>query len=112
VGGYYAALFGGIALGVVGQLVLKHGADRNAQGGFLAQYLDPVTIVGLGIYFVAALLYILALKRIPLGIAYSSISFSYVAVTLAAHFFWGEPLGLQQFAALALITGGILVLHH
>jgi undecaprenyl phosphate-alpha-L-ara4N flippase subunit ArnE len=109
---FYAALFGGIALGVVGQIVLKYGTERSIGGGFLAQFLNPVTIAGLAVYFMAALLYILALKRIPLSIAYPSIAVSYVAVALAAHYLWGEPFGLQQITALALITGGILVLHH
>jgi multidrug transporter EmrE-like cation transporter len=109
---YYAALFGGIAVGVLGQIVLKYGAEHSAGGSFVAQFLDPMTIAGLAIYFVAALLYILALKRIPLSVAYPSISASYIAVALAAHYIWGEPLGVQQFAGLALIAGGILVLHH
>jgi small multidrug resistance pump len=112
VGPYYAALFGGIGLGVVGQVVLKHGTERSLGGGFLAQFLNPVTVAGLAVYFLAALLYILALRRIPLSVAYPSISFSYVIVALVAHYLWGEPFGVQQIVALALITGGILVLHH
>jgi small multidrug resistance pump len=111
-GPYYAALFGGIAIGVVGQIVLKFGTERSNGGSVLAHFLNPLTIAGLGVYFVAALLYIVALKRIPLSIAYPSISVSYVAVALAAHFLWGEALGMQQLAALGLITAGILMLHY
>jgi undecaprenyl phosphate-alpha-L-ara4N flippase subunit ArnE len=109
---YYAALAAAIACGVLGQIVLKHGAVRAAGGGFLGQFLDPVTIAGLGVYFLAALLYILALKRIPLSVANPSVAISYVAVALLAHYLWGEPFGLQQVAALGLITAGILVLNY
>jgi undecaprenyl phosphate-alpha-L-ara4N flippase subunit ArnE len=109
---YYAALLAAIGCGIVGQIVLKHGAVRAAAGSWFGHFLDPVTIAGLGIYFLAALLYIVALKRIPLSIAYPSIAISYVAVALLAHYLWGEPFGLQQVAALGLITAGILVLHY
>ena len=30
---------------------------------------------------------------------------------IIAHVVWGEPLGLPQFAGIALIAGGILLLH-
>jgi small multidrug resistance pump len=108
---YYLALLASIGLGIVGQVVLKFGTERG-DGSLAGQFLNPVTIGGLAVYFIAAMLYIAAIKRIPISIAYPSISISYAAVALIAHYLWGEPLGLQQVAGLALITGGILVLHH
>lgn len=105
----YGALLGAILVGVAGQLLLKSGAVRSA--GFLAQFLDPFTILGLGVYALAAVLYIIAIKRIPVSIAFPSVALSYVLVAIAAHFLWHEPLGLAQFGGIALIAGGILLLH-
>jgi multidrug transporter EmrE-like cation transporter len=106
---YYAALLAGVLLGVMGQILLKTGAERSSD--VMAQFLSPFTIVGFGIYALAAVFYIVAIKKIPLSIAFPSVSLSYVAVAIAAHLLWREPFGLAQIAGIALIGGGILLLH-
>lgn len=111
------ALICSISLGVVGQILLKFaalrantGADADASTGVISLFLRPATIVGLGVYFFAALLYLFALKRVPLSVAYPSVSASYILVTLLAHFIWQEPLGLRQAVALGLISCGVILL--
>jgi small multidrug resistance pump len=106
---YYGALLASILLGVLGQIALKAGAERSS--GMMAQFLNPFTIAGLAVYALAAVFYIVAIKRIPISLAFPSVSLSYVAVAIIAHVVWGEPLGLPQFAGIALIAGGILLLH-
>ncbi|HVM78964.1 MAG TPA: EamA family transporter [Stellaceae bacterium] len=105
----YGALAAAILVGVAGQLLLKQGAVRSADQ--LAQFLDPFTISGLAVYGLAAALYIVAIKRLPVSVAFPSVALSYVLVAIAAHFLWQEPLGLAQFAGIVLIGGGILLLH-
>jgi len=106
----YGALAAAILIGVVGQLLLKTGAERTADG-VLAQFLDPFTLGGLAAYGLGAIFYILAIKRIPVSIAFPSVALSYVLVAIAAHLLWQEALGWQQFAGIGLISAGILVLH-
>ncbi len=106
----YGALAAAILIGVVGQLLLKAGAEGST-GGFLAQFLSPFTIGGLAAYGVGAICYIVAIKRIPVSIAFPSVAISYVLVAIAAHLIWQEALGWQQFAGIGLIAAGILVLH-
>jgi len=106
---YYLALLGAVLVGVIGQILLKTGAQRS--GDMIAQFLDPYTIVGFAVYALAAILYIVSLKRIPLSVAFPSVSLSYVVVAVAAHLLWQEPLGLAQFGGIALISGGILLLN-
>ena len=106
---YYAALLGAILLGVLGQVALKAGAERSS--GMVGQFLDPFTIGGFAVYALAAILYIIAIKRIPISIAFPSVAISYVLVAIAAHLLWQEALGWQQFAGIGLIAAGILVLH-
>ncbi len=105
----YAALAVSITLGVTGQVLLKLGAERARD--ITAQFLSPFTVTGLATYGLAAIFYIIAIKRIPVTLAFPSVSLSYVAVALIAHYFWGEPLGLPQVTGIALITGGIFFLH-
>lgn len=106
---YYGALLVAIIFGVAGQVLLKTGAQRTAT--LVAQFLDPFTMVGLVAYGLAAGFYIVALKRLPVSLAFPSVSLSYIVVAVLAHLLWQEPLGVAQFAGIALIGGGILLLH-
>lgn len=106
----YGALGAAIMIGVMGQLLLKAGAERAGEG-LLAQFLNPFTIGGLAAYGLGAIFYIVAIKRIPVSIAFPSVALSYVLVAIAAHLLWQEALGWQQFAGIGLIAAGILVLH-
>jgi small multidrug resistance pump len=106
---YYAALVAGIVLGVGGQVLLKTGSERTSD--LVGQFLDPFTMMGLVAYGMAAIFYIAAIKKIPVTLAFPSVSLSYVAVALIAHYAWGEPLGLPQIAGIGLIAAGILLLH-
>jgi small multidrug resistance pump len=106
---YYAALLAGILLGIAGQILLKTGAERSV--GMVGQFLDPFTILGFGAYSVAAIFYIIAIKKIPISQAFPTVSISYVVVAVLGHLLWGETLGWPQLAGLALIAGGIVLLH-
>jgi len=105
----YALLGSAILLGVLGQLLLKSGAEGAAT--IEHQLLSPLTIGGFGIYVVSGLLYVISLKNIPISLAFPSVAAGYGLVAIAAHYFWKEPLGLQQAAGIALICVGLLVLH-
>jgi drug/metabolite transporter (DMT)-like permease len=106
---YYAALLVGICIGTSGQLLLKTGAVRA--GSQAAQFFDIFTLLGLGAYAAAAMLYIVAIRKIPLSQAYPTVALSYAVVAIAAHFLWGERIGWGQVAGMILIWSGILLLH-
>jgi undecaprenyl phosphate-alpha-L-ara4N flippase subunit ArnE len=105
---YYGALVVGICIAAGGQLLLKTGAMR---GELVQQYFDLFTILGLGAYGTSAVLYIFALRKIPLSQAYPSVSISYAVVAVAAHYLWGERIGWGQAAGFLLIMSGILLVH-
>lgn len=102
-----AALAIGILLGVAGQMLLKAGASGET---LLKQFLAPQSILGLGLYFAAALCYMYALRKIPVSVAFPSVSLSYVIVALLAYWMLGETLGPQKLAGIALICGGVFLI--
>jgi undecaprenyl phosphate-alpha-L-ara4N flippase subunit ArnE len=104
----YLWLAAAISLGVVGQLVLKCGASASAST--LSQLLSPWTIGGFAIYFMSAVSYVIAIKRIPVSLAYPSVSISYGLIVVLAHLIWNEPLTWQHVAGILLISTGIFVL--
>ena len=106
---YYVSLVAAILFGIAGQITLKSGALRSPT--VAAQFLDPLTIIGFAIYVLAALLYIVALKEIPVSVAFPSVGASYAIVAVLGHLLWNEPFGWQQFGGLVLIGAGVLLIH-
>lgn len=104
---HWTFLLAAIASTIVAQGLLKAGAGANT---LVQQILDWRTIVGFGIYGAASLLYIVALRRIPLSVALPCTALSYIVVALIGHYMFGEALGLQRVMALGLIGIGVLVL--
>lgn len=105
---HWAALGAALVAGVVGQLLLKAGA--TGPGDFLVQLLRPATIIGLGFYALAAMLYIVALRGIPVSVAFPAAATQYVIVAMVGWFVYGEAVGPQQIGGLALIVIGVLML--
>jgi multidrug transporter EmrE-like cation transporter len=97
-----------ILLGVTGQLVLKAGAEASSDT--LSQFMSPWTIAGFGVYFLSAITYIVAIKKIPVSLAYPSVSISYGLLAVLAHLLWREPLTWHHWGGIALISAGIFVL--
>ena len=105
----YVCLGAAILLGIGGQIALKSAADGSVS--LITQVANPLTVVGFAIYIFSALCYIVALKEIPVSVAFPSVSASYGLVAVLAHVLWNEPLGLPQIAGLALIGSGVVLIH-
>jgi small multidrug resistance pump len=101
---YYLALGIAMLAGVGGQVLLKDGAGAP---NLVAQMLRPSTLGGLALYGFSAVAYIIALRKIPVSVAYPSVALSYALVGILGHFLFGEPFGLKQIGGLALIIGGV-----
>jgi small multidrug resistance pump len=105
----YLSLSGAIILGIVGQVLLKSGAVGAPS--LMAQLFNPLTVIGLAIYAIAAIGYVVALSKIPVSIAFPSVAASYAIVAVLAHFLWNEPLGWPQIGGIVLIGSGIILIH-
>ncbi|HZF74318.1 MAG TPA: SMR family transporter [Acetobacteraceae bacterium] len=108
----WLTLAAAIVTSLVGQVLLKAGASGSvsAQTGLLDQLFRLPTMVGLVCYGGAALLYIIALRRIPMSVALPCTAASYVVIALIGWAVFGESLGAQKIAAIALISAGVVLL--
>jgi multidrug transporter EmrE-like cation transporter len=104
---YWMVLAAAIVTSMAGQTLLKAGA---AAPDFIAQLFDPRTLFGLVLYGGAALLYIIALRRIPMSVALPCTAVSYVAAALIGHYGFAEPMGAMHVGAIAMICAGVVVL--
>jgi small multidrug resistance pump len=105
---YYVALGIGILAGIAGQMLLKAGPDAP---DLVSQLLRPSTLCGLALYGSAAFLYIVALRKTPVSVAFPSVSLSYAIVAVLGHFLFGEPFGIKQIGGIALIMGGVVLIN-
>ena len=104
---YWVVLAVAIATSMGGQTLLKAGA---AAPDFVAQLLDWRTLCGLVLYGGAAMLYIVALRRIPMSVALPFTAVSYIAAALIGHFGFAEPLTPLHVAAIGVIGAGVVML--
>ncbi len=106
---YYISLALSVLLGVGGQILLKYGANAGGDN-LLRQFLAPQSVIGLGLYFLAALCYMYALRKLPVSVAFPMVSASYVVVALAAWWLFNEPLGAGKLAGIALVCAGVALI--
>lgn len=104
---YWTALVLAITTSMVGQTLLKAGAGAPS---FIAQLFDVRTLIGLALYGGSAMLYIVALRKIPMSVALPCTAVSYVVAALIGHYAFAEPLGIPKMAGIGMICLGVLML--
>jgi multidrug transporter EmrE-like cation transporter len=108
-----------VLLATVGQFLLKSGMDRVGYvgGDRLKRPIDlaltaartPQIIVGLGIFCVSAIVWLIVLSRVPLSTAYPFAGITYVTTALVGRFVLGESIPGTRWLGILLIVGGILL---
>jgi len=113
-------LFAGVALNAAAQLLLK--AATRTSGALVsdagrvswsaaADLLRAAPLwVGLACYGVSVVLWLGALSRAPVSIAYPMLSVGYIVNAAAAVFLFGEALTTPKVVGILLIVGGVIVL--
>ena len=116
----WALLLGGVLLNACAQLLLKaatrHSGELVADSGRVSwsavlHLLGVVPLwVGLACYGISVILWLAALSRVPVSVAYPMLSIGYVINAFAAAVLFGEALSVGKLAGIALICAGVLVL--
>ena len=109
----------GVLLNAFAQLALKAsvrdmGAIQLSLSGSLPVAVrlagEPWLWVGLGCYGVSVVVWILALSRVDVTIAYPMLSLGYVVNALAAWALFGEVMSVSRVLGIGIIILGVLVL--
>lgn len=101
-----AVLFGSVILSAYAQILLKKSALRRYDSR-VREYLNPLVVGGYGIFFLAILLDMIALRSVPVSYLPVIESSSYVFVLVFSRIFLGERLAKRQLAAILVILCGI-----
>ena len=66
--------------------------------------------VGLACYGISVIIWILALSRVDVSIAYPMLSIGYIVNAIGAWMILGEQLGPQRILGIAIISIGVIIL--
>lgn len=105
-----------IAIGAVGQLLLKFAARSTGGVSFFALSslarlaLNPYLLGGLLCFVSSMVLWVKVLGSAELATAYPMVSLGYVLVALLSWVLLGERLGLRQALAIGVIVFGVVLL--
>lgn len=110
----YALLAMGIALGTLGQTLMKYYGERSELNFGWQLPLQILTNIPLMLtfflYFLGAILWLFILKKLPLSVAYPALSLNYITVAVVSALIFQEPMTAGKVVALVMIAGGVAVL--
>ncbi|HHV15191.1 MAG TPA: cation/cationic drug transporter [Gelria sp.] len=112
----YILVFISIIFGSCGQVVMKFGTSQvNTAGlGFLAQFLKYFTnipiLTGLLLYTLSAVVWIFAISKVQLSIAYPMVASGYVLVVLLSYLLLQEPVSSLRVLGLMTIVAGVIII--
>jgi len=112
----FSLILTGVLLNAVAQLLLKAGTNRIGTFDFSFSNIVPIgkmvafqphIIGGLSCYAISVVVWIMALSRVPVSIAYPMLSIGYVVNAFAAWYLFGESLAVQKLIGIGFICVGV-----
>lgn len=92
---------------VLGVIDLRAGALANSAWGVVTQ---PYVLGGLACYVLSVAIWIAALSRVEVSVAYPMLSLGYVVNAVAAWALFGEALTPAKMAGILVILAGVVIL--
>jgi multidrug transporter EmrE-like cation transporter len=114
----FALVLTGVLLNACAQLLLKAGTNVVGHFEFHLQNLIPIgmkialqpyILGGMACYAVSLVVWIMALSRVPVSLAYPMLSIGYVVNAVVAYYWLGEPLAMQKLLGIGFIIVGVVL---
>ena len=114
----FSLLMTGVLLNAGAQLLLKAGTNTVGVFEFSRDNLLPVGLRlatephiagGIGCYVVSVVVWILALSRVEVSIAYPMLSVGYVVNAIAAYYLFGEAVTPARLIGIGVIILGVFL---
>jgi multidrug transporter EmrE-like cation transporter len=114
----FALILTGVLLNAAAQLLLKAGTNAVGQFAFHAGNalpigmklaFEPHILAGMACYAISLVVWILALSRVAVSIAYPMLSIGYVVNAAVAHYWLGESVSAMRLLGIGIIVVGVFV---
>jgi len=114
----FSLLMAGVLLNAGAQLLLKAGTNTVGVFAFSSDNIatvglklatEPHILAGLACYVVSVVIWIMALSRVEVSIAYPMLSIGYAVNAIAAWYLFGEPVTATRVVGIGIIIAGVYV---
>lgn len=108
----------GVLLNATAQLLLKAGTNAIGHFAFTAENILPIgwrlatqphIFGGLSCYVISVVVWIMALSRVDVSVAYPMLSIGYVVNAIAAWYLFGEAISVTKLAGIGIIVLGVFI---
>lgn len=115
----FSLILTGVMLNAAAQILMKMGTNAVGHFEFSAQNIVPIgwklatewhIVVAMFCYAISVVVWILALSRVQVSIAYPMLSLGYVVVAVATWWLFGEALTATKMAGIGVIIFGVIIL--
>ena len=114
----FSLILFGVLLNAAAQLLLKAGTNSIGHFAFSRDNILPIGLKlavephiagGLACYVVSVVVWILALSRVEVSIAYPMLSIGYVVNAIAAWYLFGEAVTVSRLVGIGIIIIGVYI---
>lgn len=108
----------GVLFNAAAQLLLKAGTNSVGAFAFSRDNILPVgwqlasephIIAGMSCYVFSVVVWVLALSRVEVSIAYPMVSIGYLLNAIAAWYFFGEAVSVTRLVGIGVIILGVFI---
>jgi len=115
----FGLIFTGVMLNAAAQILMKAGTNSVGYFEFSMENILPIgwklatewhIVVALGCYALSVVIWILALSRVPVSIAFPMLSMAYIVNAVAAWYLLGEAFSLTKVVGMGVIILGVIII--
>jgi len=115
----FALIFTGVMLNAAAQILMKSGTNAIGHFEFSVENILPIglklatewhILTALFCYGLSVVIWILALSRVPVSIAFPMLSMAYVVNAIAAYYLLGEAFNPTKLVGMGVIILGVIVI--
>ncbi len=115
----FALIFTGVMLNAAAQILMKAGTNAVGHFEFSMENILPIglklatewhIVTALFCYAFSVVVWILALSRVPVSIAFPMLSMAYVVNAVAAWYLLGEPFNATKLVGMGVIILGVIII--
>ena len=115
----FALIFAGVMLNAAAQILMKAGTNAVGHFEFSMENVLPIglrlatewhIVTALFCYAFSVVVWIVALSRVPVSIAFPMLSMAYVVNAIAAWYLLGEPFNPTKLIGMGVIILGVIIL--
>jgi drug/metabolite transporter (DMT)-like permease len=115
----FSLIFIGVMLNAAAQILMKAGTNAVGHFEFSMENILPIgwklatewhIITALFCYALSVVIWILALSRVPVSIAFPMLSMAYVVNAVAAWYLLGEPFSSTKLIGMGVIIFGVIII--